>query len=427
MEAKKHIIVIGAGFAGLKVARDLNNYSAYRLTLIDKNNFHQFQPLFYQVAVANLDASNVSFPLRNIFEKSTNVRIRVESVTKINPSSNTIDTETGTLTYDYLIIATGAKTNYFGNATLEHFTFPMKSTWDALQIRNTLLQRFEHAVLANSGSTTAGLSIIIVGGGATGVELSGALAEMKIDSLPFEYPDLNFEKMSIYLIEGSKNLLNNMSAASSKMARVYLESLGVTIRTETYVKQYDGKHVLLQDGTTIESTFVIWAAGITGSMPEGISDTLITKSNQIMTDHYNRMIGNPNVFVVGDIASIPSVEHPKGYPQLASIAIDQAKNVADNFKRMATGKSIRPYEYKNKGSMATVGRNKAVVDLNRPKWSFQGFFAWLVWMTLHLFLLVGFKNRLVVFINWGYKYLTHQQSLSLLFSQLAKKKPDLES
>lgn len=421
METKKHIIVIGAGFAGLKIARELNNCPAYNVTLIDKNNFHQFQPLFYQVAVANLDASNISFPLRSIFERSKNVRIRVQTVTNINLASNTVDTEAGSLTYDYLVIATGAKTNYFGNTTIEELTFPMKSTWDALQIRNTLLQRFENAVLFKTLDAESALSIIVVGGGATGVELSGALAEIKMDSLPFEYPELDFEKMSIYLIEGSKNLLNNMSAVSSKMARTYLESMGVIIRTETHVKQYDGSQVILQDGSTIDSTFVIWTAGVQGNMPAGIDETLITKSKQIMTDNCNRMNENSNVFVIGDIASLASENFPKGYPQLASVAIDQAKNVADNFKRMAAGKALKPYEYKNKGSMATVGRNKAVIDLHQPHWSFQGFFAWLVWMTLHLFLLIGFKNRLVVFINWGYKYLTRSQSLSLLFVGITRK------
>ncbi|GEP51093.1 NADH dehydrogenase [Flavobacterium noncentrifugens] len=415
MENRKHIIVIGAGFAGLKLARELNNHPAYRITFIDKNNFHQFQPLFYQVAVANLDASNISFPLRNIFEKSDNVRIRVQTVTRINCCSKTVETVAGSISYDYLVVATGAATNYFGNDTMEKLTFPMKSTWDALQIRNTLLQRFEDAVLSKTTDVESSLSIIIVGGGATGVELSGALAEMKLDSLPVEYPELDFQKMRIYLIEGSKSLLANMSAASSKMARIYLESMGVTVQTEMHVKQYDGKQVILQDGTAIDSEFVIWTAGVKGNMPEGISENLITKSHQIITDPCNRIMESQDIFAIGDIACMISDDYPRGYPQLASVAIDQAKHLADNFKRLAKAKQSRPFLYKAKGSMATVGRNKAVVDLQRPRWSFQGFFAWLVWMTLHLFLLTGFKNRLVVFINWAYKYMTHRQSLSLLF------------
>ena len=417
----KHIVLIGAGFAGLKIARALNNHPHYRITLIDKNNFHQFQPLFYQVAMANLDASNISFPLRNIFEKSKNVRIRVETVTNVNCDANNVETEKENFSYDYLIIATGAITNYFGNAAFQEKTFPMKSTYEALQIRNTLLQHFEDAVATKTANTEKLLSVVIVGGGPTGVELSGALAEMKNDSLPFEYPELDFTKMNIYLLEGTSKLLGNMSDASSKKSKEYLAKLGVIVKTDAIVKEYDGQKLLLQDKTEIQSTFVIWAAGVKGNIPNGISPELITKTNQIKTDIYNRVISINNVFAVGDIAFIQTELHPRGFPQLASVAIDQAKNVANNFIRLAKQKSMQPFKYNNKGSMATIGRNKAVVDLAKPKLSFQGFFAWIIWMTLHLFLLIGFKNRLIVFINWIYKYFTHRQSLALLFPALAVK------
>ncbi len=417
----KHIIIIGAGFAGLKIARTLNNHPHYRITLIDKNNFHQFQPLFYQVAMANLDASNISFPLRNIFEKSKNVSIRVATVTNINCEANTVETANQKFSYNYLIIATGATTNYFGNNSFQEKTFPMKSTWEALQIRNTLLQHFEDAVSTKAANPEKLLSVVIVGGGPTGVELSGALAEMKNDSLPFEYPELDFTKMNIYLLEGTSKLLGNMSVASSKKAKEYLNKLGVTVKTDAIVKEYDGQKLLLQDKTEIQSTFVIWAAGVKGNIPKGINPELITKTNQLKTDIYNRVISTNNVFAVGDIAFIKTEWHPKGFPQLASVAIDQAKNVANNFIRLANDKSMQPYKYNNKGSMATIGRNKAVVDLAKPKLSFQGFFAWIIWMTLHLFLLIGFKNRLIVFINWIYKYFTHRQSLALLFPALTVK------
>jgi NADH:ubiquinone reductase (H+-translocating) len=417
----KHIIIIGAGFAGLKIARSLNNHPHYRITLIDKNNYHQFQPLFYQVAMANLDASNISFPLRNIFAKSKNVHVRVTTVTNINAKLNEVETVSGNINYDYLVIATGATTNYFGNSVLAEKVFSMKSTFEAIQIRNTLLQHFEDAVNANKSKTKILLSVVIVGGGPTGVELSGALAEMKKDSLPFEYPELNFAEMKIYLLEGTSKLLSAMSEASSNKAKEYLQNLGVTVMLNTIVKEYDGKQVLLQDATVIESTFVIWAAGVTGNIPQGINTNYISKSNQIQTDIFHRVIGTENVFALGDVAIIESKLFPKGFPQLASVAIDQSKNLAKNFIRLAQNKSMLPFNYLNKGSMATIGRNKAVVDLERPKLSFHGFFAWIIWMTLHLFLLIGFKNRLIVFINWTYKYLTHRQSLALLFPDLTVK------
>jgi len=421
MSNKKQIVTIGAGFAGLKLARSLNNHPDYCITLIDKNNYHQFQPLFYQVAMASLDASNISFPLRYMFKKSKNVSIRLATVTKIDTLNNSLETTCGNFTYDYLVVATGATTNYFGNSALEAQVFPMKSTWEALQIRNTLLQHFEDAVSSKMAKSEKLLAVAIVGGGPTGVELSGALAEMKRDSLPHEYPELDFTKMQVYLLEGSPKLLGNMSAPSSLKSKEYLEKMGVTVLVNSIVKDYDGKRISLQDGTEIDSTLVIWAAGVKGDMPMGMNTNLITKSNQIKTDIYNQVMTYDNVFAVGDIAFIETESHPRGFPQLASVAIDQALNVANNFKLLAKNQAIKPFKYVNKGSMATVGRNKAVVDLAKPEWSFQGFFAWLIWMTLHLFLLIGFKNKLIVFINWIYKYFTHRQSLSLLFEPLRRK------
>jgi len=419
---KKQIIIIGAGFAGLKLARTLNNHPDYGITLIDKNNYHQFQPLFYQVAMASLDASNISFPLRHMFKKSKNVSIRLATVTNIDAEKNKVETTGGHFDYDYLVIATGATTNYFGNKAIEERAFPMKSTWEALQIRNSLLQHFEDAVSSKIAQSEKLLSVVIVGGGPTGVELSGALAEMKRDSLPNEYPELDFTKMHVYLLEGTGKLLGSMSEISSQKSKQYLEEMGVTVKVNTIVKDYDGQRVLLQDDSEIETTLMIWAAGVKGNMPTGIHPTFVTKSNQIKTDTFNKVLSSDNVFAVGDIAFIETELHPKGFPQLASVAIDQATNLANNFKLMARQKAIHPFQYVNKGSMATVGRNKAVVDLANPQWSFQGFFAWLIWMMLHLFLLIGFKNKLIVFINWMYTYVTHRQSLSLFFEPLRRKK-----
>ncbi len=420
MNNKKQIIIIGAGFAGLKLARTLNNHPDYCVTLVDKNNFHQFQPLFYQVAMASLDASNISFPLRHMFKKSENVSIRLASVNTIDTQHNKIETTVGSFAYDFLVIATDATTNYFGNKNIESLAFPMKSTWEALQIRNSLLQHFEDAVSSKMAKSEKLLSVVIVGGGPTGVELSGALAEMKRDSLPNEYPELDFTKMEVYLLEGTGKLLGNMSEKSSIKSKEYLEEMGVNVKLNTIVKDYDGQRILLQDDTEIESTLVIWAAGVKGNMPMGVEQSLVTRSNQIKTDIFNKVLSTDNVFAVGDIAFIETELFPRGFPQLASVAIDQATNLANNFKLLASQKAMKPFKYVNKGSMATVGRNKAVVDLAQPKLSFQGFFAWLIWMTLHLFLLIGFKNKLIVFINWIYKYFTHRQSLSLLFEPLRR-------
>jgi len=418
---KKQLVIIGAGFAGLKLARALNNHPNYNITLIDKNNYHQFQPLFYQVAMANLDASNISFPLRNIFQKSKNVTIRVTEVTSIEASKNMVITTNGNFYYDYLVIATGAVTNYFGNEAIEQNSFPMKTTWEALQIRNTLLTHFENAITANSLKAQKLLSIVIVGGGPTGVELSGALAEMKTDTLPLEYPELNFAEMHIYLLEGSAKLLGAMTTESSAKAKNYLEHLGVTVMLNTMVKEYNGRQVLLQDGNILESTFVIWAAGVKGNVPQGMAPEFISKSSQIQTDAFHKVIGSNNIYALGDVALMASEQFPRGYPQLASVAIDQSVNLANNFLRVTKSKPLVPYHYTNKGTMATVGRNKAVVDLAKPQLSLHGFFAWLIWTTLHLFLLIGFKNRVIVFINWIYKYITHQQSLALLFPNLDSK------
>lgn len=420
-DGRKHLVIIGAGFAGLKLARKLNNHPDFQITLIDKNNYHQFQPLLYQVASANLDASNVSFPLRNIFKRSKNVSIRIGEVFGINQESNKLETSFGRLGYDYLIIATGAITNFFGNSQIEARTFPMKSTLEALQIRNTMIQHFEDALSSKLADIETSLSIVVVGGGPTGVEMSGALAELKRDTLPLEYPELDFTKMQVILLEGGPKLLGTMSKVSSQKSESYLKDMGVTVMTNSLVKEYDGHTIILQNGTSIESSLVIWAAGVKGTYPAGIPTNTVTANQQLKTEQNNLLIGSENIFVLGDVAMMESEEFPKGYPQLASVAIGQAENLANNFIRMAKGQAILPYKFVDKGSMATVGRNKAVVDMAWPKWSFQGFFAWLVWMGLHLFLLIGFKNKIVVFINWVYKYFTFRQSLSLLFKPLARK------
>jgi NADH dehydrogenase len=422
------LVIVGAGFAGLKLARKLNNKPGFDVLLIDKFNYHQFQPLFYQVATAALDASNISFPLRKAFQKSRNVRIRVEEVKELVASRQKIITETEEISYDILVLALGADTNFFGNQNVATNAFPMKSTVEALQIRHRLVQNFEDALLAKDPLQLQKLlNIVIVGGGPTGVEVSGALAEMKRYVLPKDYPEIDFTKMNIYLLEGGERTLASMSEKSSKDSSHYLNNLGVKVLTKTVVKDYDGEQVLLADGNTIPTATVIWTAGIRGNVPRGIDPGLVVKGNRIKVDRHNKVEGMDNVYVLGDLAYMETPKWPKGHPQVANVAINQAEILADNLREMER-KSNRRYEfeYYDKGSMATVGRNLAVVDLPKPKMHFRGLIAWFIWMGLHLFLILGVKNRIIVFINWIYSYFTYDQSLRLIFKEFYRPKTPVD-
>lgn len=417
------VVIVGAGFAGLRLARKLNNKPGFEVLLIDKFNYHQFQPLFYQVATAALDPSNISFPLRKAFQKSKNVRIRVEEVSQIMSSSNTIITNTEELGYDILVLATGADTNFFGNENVASNAFPMKSTVEALQLRHRLIQNFEDALLSKDAATLQRLmNIVVVGGGPTGVEVSGALAEMKKYVLPKDYPELDFTKMNIYLLEGGDRVLATMSEKSSEDAATYLQKLGVTLLTKSVVKDYDGEEVFLE-GKTIPASTVIWAAGIKGNVPKGIDPSLVVRGNRIKVDRHNKMEGAENIYVLGDLAYMETPKWPKGHPQVANVAINQADILFENLRRMERGSNERfEFEYFDKGSMATVGRNLAVVDLPKPKMHFRGLIAWFIWMGLHLFLILGVKNRIIVFINWIYSYFTYDQSLRLIFKEFYRPK-----
>ena len=418
------VVIVGGGFGGLKLARKLNNRPGFEILLIDKFNYHQFQPLFYQVATSGLDASNISFPLRKAFHKSANVRIRVEKLELVVPAENKIITESEEIGYDVLVLATGADTNFFGNQRLVENTFPMKSTVEALQIRHRLIQNFEDALhIKDEIELQRLMNIVVVGGGPTGVELSGALAEMKKYVLPKDYPELDFSKMHIYLLEGTDKTLGSMSAQSAKQSRQYLEKLQVNVNTNTVVQEYDGNDVQLKDGSKIPAATVIWAAGIKGNVPEGIDKNLIVRGNRIKVDRHCRVQGFENVYAIGDLAYMETPKYPQGHPQVASVAIQQGELLADFLKRIER-KSTRFYEFEyfDKGSMATVGRNLAVVDIPKPKLHFGGFIAWLIWMGLHLFLILGVKNRLFVFLNWIDSYITYDQSLRLLFTEFYRPK-----
>src|SRR5258705_1117333 len=418
------IIIVGGGFGGLKLARKFSNKPGFEILLIDKFNYHQFQPLFYQVATAALDASNISFPLRKAFQKSKNVRIRITDLKQIIPAENKIVTGTGEEQYDILVLATGADTNFFGNQQLEEYAFPMKSTVEAIQLRYKLVQNFEAAFSTkNEEELQRLMNIVVVGGGPTGVEISGALAEMKKYVLPKDYPELDFSKMNIFLLEGTQKTLGHMSEISSERSKKYLEKLGVKVMTGSHVRDYDGKNILLQDGQTIPSATVLWAAGVKGNIPDGVDKNLIARGNRIKVDRFNRVSGSQNIYAIGDLAYMETAKYPNGHPQVATVAIQQAKLLAGNLMKIRRGETgLKEYEYKDKGTMATVGRNLAVVDIPTPTLHLGGWFAWMIWMSLHLMLILGVKNKFFVFINWLYNYFTYDQSLRLIFKEFKKTK-----
>ncbi|HNU87378.1 MAG TPA: NAD(P)/FAD-dependent oxidoreductase [Ferruginibacter sp.] len=420
------LVIIGGGFGGLRLARKLSNKPGFDITLIDRFNYHQFQPLFYQVATAGLDASNISFPLRKVFQKSRNVRFRMAEVQEINAAGKKVITDIGAFDFDALVIATGADTNFFGNEILKENAFSMKSTVEALQLRHRLLHNFEDALHVRSDVELQRLmNIVVVGAGPTGVELSGAIADMKRFVLPKDYPELDFSKMRIYLLEGTGKTLGTMSEKSSAQSRAYLEKLGVTVLTNSLLKEYDGKTVHLQNGEAIETSMVIWAAGIKGNVPEGISKDLVARGNRIKVNRYCQVNGFENVYAIGDVAYMEEPTWPNGHPQVAPVAMQMADMIAKNLRRVEMKSGTLQFEefvYNDKGSMATVGRNLAVVDMPKPKLHFGGLFAWMIWMGLHLMLILGVKNRFFVFCNWLYNYFTYDQNLRLIFKEFYREK-----
>jgi NADH dehydrogenase len=408
---RKKIIIIGAGFGGLRLARDLNG-SDYEILLIDKHNYHQFQPLMYQVATARLEPSSISFPLRKVFQFTKNVNIRVAEVQHVDVSHKMIKTNIGDYEYDQLVVAFGCTTNYFGNARIQANAFPMKSVPQAMALRNRILQTFEDILMVDPQELQSHLNFVIVGGGPTGVELAGAMAEMKMNVLPKDYPGVDFSMLNIYLLEGSPNTLNAMSEPSRKKSREYLEAFGVKVMTGTVVEDYDGHTVRLKNGQTIACKNLIWAAGVTGNILEGIPASCIVRGNRLKANRHCEVEGLDGVYALGDIAWIPTPKYPTGQPQLAGVALSQAAFLANNLKRAAKGHPLLEYEYKNKGTMATVGKRKAVVDL--PGFSFQGFFAWLTWMFVHLMLILSVKNKLFIFLNWMMSYFANDSTLRLM-------------
>lgn len=417
---QKKVIIIGAGFGGLQLAQKLAGDDDFQVILIDKNNYHQFQPLFYQVATAGLEPSAIAFPLRLAFHNDANVHVRVAQVTKIVAEQNIIVTDLGEVSYDYLVLAIGADTNFFGNKNIEERALPMKSVGEALGLRNRLLESFEKALVSDNQDDRVGLmNVVVVGGGPTGVEVSGTLAEMRRHVLPKDYPELDFDLMQINIIESGGELLGPMSENAQRKSKDYLEKLGVNVRLNCRVTDFDGKYVYLNDGTTIRTNNLVWAAGVKANGVDGINPAVLARGGRMKVNRFNQVEGYENIFAVGDVAFMIEEKYPMGHPQVAQPAIQQGKLLAKNLKSLLRGNPLKEFVYKDLGSMATVGRNLAVVDL--PFWHFQGFFAWLTWMFVHLIAIVGVKNRVLIFVNWLWNYVTYDQSLRLIIRAKAPK------
>ena len=398
----------------------LNGNRTKKLVMIDKANHHMFQPLFYQVACGRIEPSNISFPFRKIFQRSKNIQFRMTEVKQIIPSENKIITEDHVFHYDKLVIATGCKTNFFGNQKMENLAFGMKNTQEAISIRNHVLLTFEKLIIEKSRSDDGNWNIVIVGSGPTGVELAGAFAEMKREILPRDYPRMNFDDLEIILVSSTEKPLAVMSEESQEKSEQYLKDLGVRFISNDRVTDYDGDRVYLSSGNIIPSNNVIWAAGVTGNIIEGLTENSI-KNNRYIVDRYNKIVGFDDIYAIGDIAYMETPKYPNGHPQVANVAINQGKNLAKNFLKKSENE-WQPYEYDDKGSMATIGKHRAVVDL--PKFKFQGIFAWYFWMFLHLMLILSVRNKLAIFFNWMWSYINRDSSLRLIIIPNKKNKTE---
>lgn len=417
-EGRKRVIIVGGGFGGLKLARKLKS-DKYQVVLLDKNNYHIFQPLLYQVATAGIEPSAISFPFRKIFKRREHFHIRICEAQQVFPENNLLETSIGTVAYDYLVISTGCNTNYFGNDGMAKNTMALKNTSEALFNRNQILDSFEQAQNTNNEEERKRLmTFAIVGGGATGIELAGALAEMRKFVLPQDYPDLNINDMRIVLIDAAPRLLSAFTDASSQEVADYLRKRDVEIKLNTLVKTYEDNRLVLSGDTVIDSNNVFWVAGVKANSLQGLPPEAYGPGNRLKVDSFNCLLDYANIFAIGDTALMITDQYPKGHPQVVQPAIQQAKNLIVNLQRLEEGLPLHPFVYHNKGSMATIGRNNAVVELKKMR--FGGFPAWAVWLFIHLMSIVGVKNRLFIFVDWMWSYFTYDPSLRIIIKPLKR-------
>lgn len=419
MAQRPKIVIIGAGFGGIAMAKSFKN-KPVDVLLIDQNNYHNFQPLMYQVATGGLEPDSIAYPVRRIFRNYDNVIFRMAEVYAVHTEEKIITSTAGPITYDYLIIATGSRNNYFNFEPVKELLLTLKSIPDALNLRSYIFQNLEEAMEdIEHTDVEALLNIAIVGGGPAGIELAGALAEMKRFVIPKDFPGLDVSKMNIHLYEASPQLLAVMSDNASAKSELYLKQLGIEVFLNAKVESYDGKEVQLANGTCFKTKTVIWSAGVKGAPINGLPKESITGGNRIAINEYNQVNGTLDIFAIGDVASYISLENPKGLPMLAPVAQQQGKQLAKNILNLIKGKPLGVFNYKDKGTMATVGRKKAVVDL--PKWKFSGAFAWFIWMFIHIFSLVGFRNKLVALMDWFTNYISYDRPLGLIIRPYKRK------
>lgn len=413
---KKRVVIVGGGLGGLRLAEDLYG-SGMQVVLIDKNNFHQFPPLIYQIASAGIDPSSISFPFRQIFRKRKDFYFRMAEARMVDTEKKILQTSIGKIDYDYLVLAAGATTNFFGNKNIEEWAIPMKTVPEAMGLRNALLSNLERALTcATEEERQELLNVVIVGGGATGVEIAGALAEMRRYVIPYDYPDMDSSLMHIYLIEAGDRLLAGLSQESSQKAYEFLKSMGVDIQFGKMVTDYRDHKVVMKDGTEIPTRTFLWVSGIRANAMPGIDESHLGRGFRFKVDEYNRIPGVEDVFVIGDqCLQTSDAAYPNGHPQVAQVAIQQAKNLAKNLKLIVKGadsSELTAFRYKNLGSMATIGRNKAVVEIG--KFRSQGFFAWVLWLVVHLRSILGVKNKMMVLLNWLWKYVSYNDSIRMI-------------
>lgn len=416
---RPRVVIIGGGFGGLALAKKLKNKN-FQVVLLDKHNYHTFQPLLYQVATGGLESGSIAFPIRKVVQNYEGIYFRVAQVQRIDTENKKVIADIGTIFFDYLVIATGSKTNFFGNTAIQQNSMAMKTIPQSLNIRSLVLENFEEALLTNDEKEKRALmNFVIVGAGPTGVELAGALAEMKKHVLPKDYPDLDIRQMEINVIQGGAKVLDAMSEKASRKAQEFLEKLGVNVWVNEIVTDFDGKIVQTKSGKEFEAETVIWTAGVMGAVIDGFDASVVQRGNRLKVNEYNQVEGFDSIFAIGDVAAMVTENTPMGHPMMAQPAIQQGQLLATNLIQLRDGKPLKKFTYKDKGSMATIGRNKAVVDL--PNFQFSGFFAWFVWMFVHLMSLIGFRNKFLVFWNWVYNYLMFDRQARLIVRPYKKK------